>query len=180
MARWRLTDSHYLAVTGTEWEYKETNRETNRQARKVYEVPLYLNPKDASDWNYPQDEAIIVSNKFNPAHPRDIVFRGTPTPDMEPLDDEAQAISDAERKNWIHPIESLNMTYSESRLSEFERGIAELLAKGMPKATGPMPALSLSGVSPEAFEKMQAQISELMEQNAKLQAALAESPRRRV
>ena len=180
MARWRLTDSHYLAVTGTEWEYKETNRETNRQARKVYEVPLYLNPKDASDWNYPHDEAIIVSNKFNPAYPRDIVFRGTPTPDMEPLDDEAQAISDAERKHWIHPIEALNMTYSESRLSEFERGIAELLAKGMPKASGPMPALSLSGVSPEAFEKMQAQISELMEANAKLQAALAEAPRRRV
>lgn len=180
MARWMLKDSHYLAVPGTEWEYKETNRETGRQARKVYEVPIYLNPKDASDWNYPQQEAIIVSNKFDPAFPRDIVFRGTPTPDMEPLDDDAQAVSDAERKNWINPIEALNMTYSESRLSEFERNIAELMAKGMPKASGPMPSLSLSGVNPEAFEKMQQQIALLMEQNAKLQNALETAPKRRL
>jgi hypothetical protein len=180
MARWRLTDSHYLAVAGTEWEYKEQNRETGRQARKVYEVPMYLNPKDNADWNYPRDEAIIVSDKFDPAYPRDIVFRGTPTPDMEPLDDEAQAISDGERKNWIHPIEALNMTYSESRLSEFERNIAELMAKGVPKVSSPMPAMSLSGVDPEAIEKMQAQIATLMEANAKLEKALGEAPKRRV
>jgi len=184
MARWKLTDSHYLAVPGTEWEYKETNRETNRQARKVYEVPVYLNPKDSADWNYPRDEAIIVSNKFDPAYPRDIVFRGTPTPDMEPLDDEAQAVSDAERSKWIHPIEALNMTYSESRLSEFERNIAELMAKGVPKASGPMPSLSLSGVDPAAFERMQQQIATLMEQNAKLEnklaAATTNSPVRRL
>jgi hypothetical protein len=180
VARWRLTDAHYLAVPETEWEYRETNRETGRQARKVYEVPLHLDPKNAADWNYPRDEAIIVSNKYDPAYPRDHVFRGTPTPDMEPLDDEAKAISDAERKNWIHPIEALNMTYSESRLSEFERGIAELLAKGVPKASGPMPALSLSGVDPEAFERMQAQIATLMEANAKLEAALSAKPGRRL
>lgn len=180
MARWMLKDAHYLAVEGTEWEYRETNRETGRQARKVYEVPLHLDPRNNADWNYPKDEAIIVSNKYDPAHPRDHVFRGTPTPDMEPMDPEAQAISDAERKNWIHPIESLNMTYSESRLSEFERGIAELLAKGMPNAKGPLPALSLSGVDPKAFEQMQAQITTLMEQNAKLEKALTEKPTRRL
>ena len=180
MARWRLTDSHYLAVEGTEWEYKEQNRETGRQARKVYEVPMYLNPKDNADWNYPRDEAIIVSNKFDPAHPRDIVFRGTPTPDMEPLDDEAQAISDAERKNWIHPIEALNMTYSESRLSEFERGIAELLAKGVPKMTHSPQTVSLSGIDPEAFEKLQQQVATLMERNAELEKVAASKTARRL
>ena len=181
MARWKLTDSHYLAIPGTEWEYKEQNRETGRQARKVYEVPLHLDPKNPADHNYPRDEAIIVSNKYDPAYPRDYVFRGTPTPDMEPLDPEAQAISDAERKNWIHPIEALNMTYSESRLSEFERGIAELLAKGVPKmSSAPMPNLSLSGINPEAFERMQQQIATLMEANAKLEKALSEAPRRRI
>jgi hypothetical protein len=172
MARWRLTDAHYLAVAGTEWEYKETNRETGRQARKVYEVPIYLNPKDASDWNYPQDEAIIVADKYDPAHPRDIVFRGTPTPDMEPLDDDAQAISDAERKNWIHPIEALNMTYSESRLSEFERSIAEIMAKNGASPISP-PSLSRGGVDPAAFERMQQQLATLMEANAKLEESLA-------
>lgn len=180
MARWMLKDAHYLQVAGTEWEYRETNRETGRQARKVYEVPLHLDPRNNADWNYPNDEAIIVSNKYDPKYPRDHVFRGTPTPDMEPLDDEAQAISDAERKNWIHPIESLNMTYSESRLSEFERGIAELLAKGMPNAKGPLPSLSLSGVDAAAFEQMQQQIATLMEKNAKLEESLAAKPARRL
>ena len=179
MARWRLTDSHYLAIPGTEWEYKEQNRETGRQARKVYEVPLHLDPKNPADHNYPQDESIIVSDKFDPAHPRDYVFRGTPTPDMEPLDDEAQKISDAERKNWIHPIEALNMTYSESRLSEFERGIAELLAKGVPKVSHTPAAVSLSGFYPEAFERLQQQVATLMERNAQLEAA-ATTVRRRL
>jgi len=179
MARWRLTDSHYLAIPGTEWEYKEQNRETGRQARKVYEVPLHLDPKNPADHNYPQDESIIVSDKFDPAHPRDYVFRGTPTPDMEPLDDEAQKISDAERKNWIHPIEALNMTYSESRLSEFERGIAELLAKGVPKVSHTPAAVSLSGIDPEAFERLQQQVATLMERNAQLEAA-ATTVRRRL
>jgi hypothetical protein len=180
MARWRLTDAHYLSVPGTEWEYKETNRETGRSARKVYEVPMHLDPKNAADWNYPNDESIIVSDKLDPKYPRDYVFRGKPTPDMEPLDDEAQAISDAERKNWTHPIEALNMTYSQSVLSTFERQIAELVAQGIPKVSGPMPAMSLSGVDSAAFEKMQQQIATLMEQNAKLEKALMEAPKRRL
>jgi hypothetical protein len=171
MARWKLMDAHYLAVPETEWEYRETNRETGRQARKVYEVPLHLDPKNQADWNYPADEAIIVSDRFDPKYPRDHVFRGTPTPDMEPLDDEAQAISDAERKNWIHPIEALNMTYSESRLSEFERGIAELLSKGVPKLSSTPQATSLSGIDPEAFERLQQQVATLMERNAELEKA---------
>jgi hypothetical protein len=136
---------------------------------------MHLDPKNAADWNYPQDESIIVADKFDPAHPRDIVFRGPPTPDMEPLDDAAQAVSDAERKNWIHPIEALNMTYSESRLSDFERQIAELMAKGVPKMSAP--ALSLSGVDPADFERLQQQVATLMERNAELEKAI---PKRRL
>lgn len=171
MARWRLMEAHYLAVPGTEWEYKETNRETGRSARKVYEVPLYIDPKDPSDWTDRANEMVIVSNKFDPAFPRDIVFVGPPTPNMEALDDEATAISDAERKNWINPIESLNMTYSESRLSEFEREIAMLVA-GKVEDKRTAPNLSLGGVSMEQFEKLQEQVAKLMDQNAKLQEAL--------
>ena len=174
MARWRLTDSHYLNVPGTEWEYKETDRETQRQVRKVYEIPLYLNPKERSDWNYPADEAIIVSDRFDKAHPRDYVFVGPPTPDMEPLDEEAEKISQGYRDSgaWQHPIDALNMTYSQSVLSDFERLIAQKVveqnAKIMP------PNLSLGGVSQESFDRLQEQVTQLMEQNAKLQAEAAE------
>lgn len=177
MARWKLMEAHYLAVPGTEWEYKETNRETGRQARKVYEVPLYLDPKDPADWTDRSEEAIIVTNKYDPAHARDLVFVGPPTPNMEPLDDEAQAISDKESSKWIHPIESLNMTYSESRLSEFEREIAGILA-GKVEEKRAAPSLSLGGVSQADFEKLQQQVAMLMERNMQLEEAAKKSARR--
>jgi hypothetical protein len=180
VARWKLIDAHYLNVPGIEWEYRETNRETGRQARKVYDVPIHLDPKNQADWNHPGEEGIFVSNRYDAAHPRDHVFVGPPTPDMEPLDDEARKISDAERPKWIHPIEALNMTYSESRLSEFERSIAELVAKGVPKVSGPMPALSMSGIDPEAFERLQQQVATLMERNAELEKATSKPGLRRV
>src|SRR5262250_2477567 len=111
MARWYLREKHYLNVPGTEWEYKETDRETQRQVRKVFEVPLYLNPDEPADWNDRVNERIIVSTKFDPASPRDYVFIGSPTPDMIPLDEEAQGITDdfVRRGVWKHPIESLDM-----------------------------------------------------------------------
>src|SRR5262245_6578320 len=178
MARWRLTQPHYLQVPGTEWEYKETDRETNRQARKVFEVPLYLDPRDAADWNYRSEEAIIVSNKFDPAFRRDFVFTGPPTPDMEPLDDEAKKITQGyiDSGAWVHPIDSLNMNYSQSVLSDFERQIAGLLAGAVQKA-GPPQNLSVGGVSQESFDRLQEQVAKLMEQNSRLQEQLTEKPK---
>jgi len=174
MARWRLTDAHYLNVPGTEWEYKESDRETGRQARKVYEVPLHLDPKNPADWNNRAEEAIYVSTKYDGAHPRDYVFIGPPTPDMEPIDEEARLISQGyiESGAWQHPIDSINMTYSQSVLSDFERQLAQVLANV--SKTSPPPNLSLGGVSQESFDKLQEQVAQLMEQNAKLQAEASE------
>jgi hypothetical protein len=181
MARWMLKDAHYLSVPGTEWEYKETDRETGRQARKIYEVPLYLDPKWTQDWNDP--DGIIVSNRYDAAHRRDIVFTGPPTPDMEPIDDEATEISNRYRADWKHPIESLNMTYSESRLSEFERAIAQIVADKGVAHMQEMPNVSAKGIDPKKFEELQAQVAELMSVNAVLQAEAQlakKTPTRRV
>lgn len=179
MARWRLTDRHYLQVPGTEWEYKESDRETGRQARKVYEIPLYLDPKDPADWNYRSDESIIVANKLDPAFRRDILFVGPPTPDMEPLDDEAREISQGyiDSGAWKHPIDNINMTYSQSVLSDFERQLAQTLANLNQKIATPQ-SVSLGGVSTEAFEKLQQQVAALMERNAQLEEAVVEKRRR--
>lgn len=173
MARWRLTQPHYLAVPGTEWEYKETDRETGRQARKVFEVPLHLDPGNAADWNYRDQEAIIVTNKFDPAFRKDLLFVGDPTPDMDPLDDEAQEITDTLRNSgrWTHPIDSLNMNYSQSVLSDFERQLAQALAN-VAKAQPQAQSVSLGGVSMEAFDKLQQQVATLMERNAQLEEAV--------
>jgi len=177
MARWALRQPHYLSVPGTEWEYKETDRETQRQVRKVFEVPLYLNPGEPSDWNDRANERIVVTNKFDKAHPRDHVFMGPPTPDMEPIDEEAQTISDGYVKSgaWKHPIEALDMNYSQSVLSDFERQLATLLANQPAKP----PSLSLGAVSMEDFSRLQDQVASLMEQNQKLMAEKEKaSPRR--
>lgn len=165
MARWRLTHSHYLNVPGTEWEYKETDRTTGRQARKVFPVPLLLNPEDPADCNYPGE--IIVSYRANG---RDIVFVGPPTPDMEPLDEEAQAISDKERPKWQHPIDSLaSQGYSQSLLDDFMRQMDDIQKGKRAKAAAPV---STSGIDPAAFAALQAQVQGLMEQNAMLQSKL--------
>jgi hypothetical protein len=171
-------EPHYLNVPGIEWEYKETDRNTGRSARKVYPVPLYLNPEEPTDQT--EQGMVVVSDKYDPAHPRDVIFEGPPTPNMEALDDEAKAISDKERSKWIHPIEALNMTYSESRLSEFEREIAQIMAKSAGEKPTAPPNLSLGGVSPADFEKLQQQVAMLMDRNAQLEATLASAPKRRV
>jgi len=179
MARWYLTQPHYLQVPGTEWEYKETDRETQRQVRKVFEVPLYLNPTEQADWNDRVNERVVVSNRFDKAYPRDHVFIGPPTPDMAPIDEEAQEITDSYVRSgaWKHPIETLDMNYSQSVLSDFERQMAQILAN---QAKAPPPTMSLGAVSAEDFHRLQEQVTQLMEHNAKLQAQVAEGPRRRI
>lgn len=112
MARWRLRSAHYLKVPGTEYEHKETDRATGKQAKKVFPVPLYLNPEDQADCNYP-GEIIVTDKKSHPAYPKDIYFVGQPTPEMEPLDEEAEKISASFAKKWEHPIESLPTTMSQ-------------------------------------------------------------------
>ncbi len=122
--RWRLNSPHYLNVielpdgTRCEWEHKETARETGRTVRKLFPVPILLNPNDPADCNYPGE--IIVAHAIDGTHTlaRDIIFKGDPTPEMEPLNEAAQALTDTLRHKWDHPIDSLpangGMTGAES------------------------------------------------------------------
>jgi hypothetical protein len=179
MARWRLLEAHYLNVPGTEWEYKESDRETGRQARRIFPVPLYLDPKDQADWNDRENQWIVVSHHFDKAHPRDYVFTGPPTPNMEPIDDEATAMSQSyiDKGLWKHPIDSMNMTYSQSVLSEFEAKLASMLA-GRVDMTAPPPNVSTAGVSQKQFEELQATVKQLLEQNASLQNQILDQGKR--
>src|SRR5262245_65754009 len=102
MARWKLTsEAHYLNTVGpsiTEWEHKETDQQSGRQGRKVYQVPRYLDPRDPTDFTH-KDDGIYVCWPGN-GQPRDIEVEGPPTPTMEPIDDEGKDISDSDRATW--------------------------------------------------------------------------------
>jgi len=140
MARWKLTEAHYLKVEGTKWEYSEIDRITGRPKRTQFPVPLYLDPQNLDDLKaYGQtdpelglqgDPVIIVCNGADPK-PRDVVFIGTPTPGMYPLDDEARALTEKYSKgNWapttgIDP-ESQNQSYSNQLMSGLIDQMTEL------------------------------------------------------
>jgi len=160
MARWRLTASHYLLTDPpTKWEQVEVDRETGQQARKEYVVPRLLDVSNPRDHNSP--DGIIVANKFDPANRRDVVFLGNPGPDMDPLDAEAEAISESLKHKWIHPIESLP-----------ENGLAQALMAELRKGQ----PLSATGVDPTAFAALQQQVLALIEQNAALIQKLEAKP----
>jgi hypothetical protein len=105
--RWRLMGPHYLNVPGTEWEHNESDRSTGKAARKLYNVPLLLDPRNPQDCN--RDGDCIVAHAIDGARNErsDIIFFGNPTPDMEPVNDEAQAITDSLQAKWAHPIDTL-------------------------------------------------------------------------
>lgn len=167
--RWRLINAHYLKVaelpdgTRVEWEHKEISRETDRAARKLYAVPILLNPNDPADCNYPGE--LIVAHAIDGASNlrQDIVFIGDPTPEMEPLNDAAQAITDALRPKWEHPIDTLpvnggmnsqEMAFMQSMMTEFAKQIGAVL----PTANAPVP---------------NEDVGELKERLAKLEALIA-------
>jgi|SRR5215831_2844328 len=161
--RWRLCAKHYLWVPDTFYLYEETSRETGKLARKQWPVPLYLDPDSPADQNYPGEIIVCHAGK---GQKRDIIFKGPPTPDMEPLDDEAQALSDAERHKWVHPIESLPGDFSASLLSVFQQQIDELVRSG--KAPAPAQNVSADTVSKKDFDELKASVALLIKENSML------------
>lgn len=172
MARWRLLNPHYLKVPGTEWEYTEVSRETGKQARVRYPVGLLLNPNDSADHNFP-GEIIVAHARADGSkyHRNDIVFEGPPTPDMEPVDEEAEKISEEWRAKWAHPIDSLPGygDYSQSLLTQFDKELTEAIRRvgGVPKGEN-------VSVKAEDFEDLKKQVATLTKQNALLLGKLTQ------
>lgn len=172
MARWRLTQTHYLEIESlddqqVEWEYKEIDQNTGRTRSKRFNVPFLMDILDVKGcWN--DQSGIIVSNGNNPG-PRDYIFKGDPTPEMEPLDDEAREITARCEPNWVHPIDSLpGQGYTQSLLAGLEKQLSAITLSTKPVA------ISENSVSKEDFEELKRQMAELMKQNAKLQAGKLE------
>ncbi len=160
MARWKVTAKHYLHAEQygqpTEWERQETNQDTGRMFRKTYKVPMYIDPEDPQCVN--KHEGFCVVSRKGTEKPGDIVFFGPPTPDMEPLDDGAQAETDAEKHKWVDPINSLPMAIGEEAGQVILRSIEQQIA-----------SVGLAGVSQSPRGSTSTDIQSLKEMVAKQQ-----------
>lgn len=165
MARWRVISPHYIYAEQygqpTEWAREETNRESGRTFRKTMKVPLLVDPNDPSCLN--RQGMCVVASKGS-EQPGDIVMEGLPTPDLEPLDDEAEAISAEHRHKWVSPIDSLPLTDGESlaaqliRAFESQISIAQTVQPASLKGVGSTEIAELKAM----ILAQQAQISELV------------------
>ncbi len=173
MARWRLTADHYLNVPDNVWEYEETSRESGKRKREVLPVPLLISLLDPNFHNFDGDVVVCHEGKGEREGKSkgDIVFLGNPTPDMEPLDEEAEALTASLRPRWEHPIDTLP---ANGGMTQQEQVFLEMITKAMAGAQ----AVSVpnTGVSAEAFAELQKQMAALAEQNATLMARLNASP----
>lgn len=161
MARWRLRSAHYLNVVSrwgekVEWEYSETSRDTGRRARKLFPVPLMLDTNNAADYNYPGE---IIVCKPGTGSPLDIEFLGDPTPDMEPLDEEAEAISASLRPRWEHPIDSLAPN---GAMNAAEKAFMDSMMRAFAQSTSQsiLPVNTIT-VDKDEFEKLKTQVEAL-------------------
>lgn len=168
MARWKLMQPHYLNVlaladgTEAEWVHEETNRTTGRMARKTFKVPLLLDTNNPQDFNDPEGIVVCFEGK---GERNDIQFIGDPTPDMEPLDDEAEEISQGMQAKWTHPIDSLP---ANGGMNDRERAFMDAMMKAF--SGGAMP--QNTPVPNAEVEALKAQVAEL----TKLITAQAKPP----
>ena len=166
MARWKLTEPHYLKVDGTKWEYSEVDRITGRPKRTQFDVPLYVNPNFEDDVrSFGQDDMIVVSDGNN-SKPKDLIFLGPPTPSMLPLDDEAKTISGRFASVWKTPTED-GPTFSQTLHDDLIRQLAEasVSVKAAPAAEG--------------MTEFMTTMAAMMKQQTEILAQLAKTPERR-
>ena len=188
MARWKLTQKHYLNVPGTEWTYTESPMGSRRQIRRVFQVPRYLDPEDPADCNYNPNglprrtidgdrgdpREIIVCHR-DKGQADDIVFTGPPTLDMTPLDDEAREISEEMSKSWGRQFLGIDSEggYAGALLLEMTQSLSTI-GTHMARPSGYVPNEEAAALAKSQAE----QITKLIEMNMALIAKLdrGESP----
>lgn len=165
MARWQLTEPHYLNTKESKWEFETKNRTTGRSERKQFPVPTHLDPNIEGDWNYTDRiGSNIVDGKIivcwdGQGEPNDIVFEGPPTPGMLPLDDEAKTIS--AKFDWI-PTKGLD---ENSQFNSFAQQTLIKLTEEL-KSTAAAPQI-------EGMAEFMKTMSQMMQTQTEILAMLA-------
>lgn len=166
MARWKLTEPHYLNVPSSRWEQTAIDSRTGKPARKMFKVPMHLDPRTADDWNfkYPNNEMdgeihVCWEGK---GLPHDITFEGNPTPGMVPLDKEAEI--ETAKYNWT-PTQGID---DESQRAGFFARLGDDLINQMTD----LKAVAASQQQTHGVDKVLEAMAEMMEQNRQLMALL--------
>jgi len=174
MARWELREPHYLYTEpGTKWEYIETDRTTGRQVRKQFDVPQYFHHEAETDWTEFTTLAngqrstgkVVVCNGHNPG-PRDIIFKGDPTPGMQPIDDEAREITAKLKTKWNLPDKMFDM----NNVGDYATNLADHFVQMQDKVN--MQVQKMAEQRTEGMDKFMQTMAEMMAQNQQILAAL--------
>lgn len=167
MARWKLTEPHYLNVPGTKWEMTLTDRATGRPKRQTFDVPLFLHPDSPGDWNYQgnrNDDGEIIVCHEGKGLPKDIIFLGNPTPGMLPLDDEARAITAGFSKIWEPTQGTDDQSQTNSYSQKLLLGLIDQMSAAQVSATA-------APMAP-GFEKLMETMMAMMAQQTQILAAI--------
>ena len=132
MARWKLTAKHYLEALQfgqpSEWQREEINVQSGRAFRKTYPVPMFIDPDDPHCINRHLGYCVIATEGSD--QPGDLIVSNfKPTPDMEPLDEEARQLSEIERPHWINPIDGLSPTMGEDFANQLLAALQQQMNK---------------------------------------------------
>ena len=135
MARWKLMTSHYLRTAiPTQWEYQETDRKTGRPKRTRFDVPALLDPNDPGCWtnkwgNKDNEEGEVIVCQPGKGNEGDIEFLGDPTPDMQPVDNEAREISASFEDLWRYKPDGAEVSHSQSLVDQFQMDMVDKMNK---------------------------------------------------
>src|SRR5882724_1251360 len=167
MARWKLTEPHYLSVPTERWEHTTTDSRTGKPVRKMYRVPKHLDPRLEDDWthrpeNNNMDGEIIVCWEGKGLS-RDIIFEGNPTPGMLPLDAEAEEISG--KFSWT-PTQGID---EDSQRQSFYARLGDTLIDQMTE----LKVARETAPSNPGLDKFMETMMAMMAQNQQILAALA-------
>jgi hypothetical protein len=156
LARWKLAISHYLnTVKPVKWRYQETERSTGENLEREYIVPRLLDINDPRCWtnrlvaganvggsstNIGAEGEVVVCTPGK-GQPGDIEFLGDPTPDMIPMDEDAEAISASFQDHWAYKPDGVEPNYSQSivdRHGEVEARASEVKVAGLDQLVAAM------------------------------------------
>lgn len=162
---WRLRADHYLNVPNTFFVQRVADEQTGEQIEHRYPVPRLLQLSDPKACNAGPETILVSTDKAAKLiNARMWIFDGEPTPDMEPQNEAAEALSESLRHKWLKPFDELPAIGGTgvNFAAELQTALAAVLSAAQGQST------AVPTTSPDVIAVMQKQIEEMSATIAKL------------